>query len=224
MPRMLLGRTLPERTLAAKDARPPYCGSRAILRSRPRLSAAREASGGVFGDDEMEEKPVGDRGPEPGNREVEFSSGDRCLGRAWLEAASRGRRGLPRGLTVLRGLPRPPTPLAPCSKQGTEGVRSRLGAEHPLDPLNGAVGWSMSLLGCGDLLACGRRRLHPQGWAVPSKCMFNFRFSILPYAFQRCRILMVFHAESGLQKGLRKSMSEGGQEAAKGRTVRWDRS
>lgn len=100
MPRMLRGRTRPERTLAAKDARPPYCGSRAILRSRPRLSAALEASGGVFGDGEVEDKPVGDRGL--GTRRWSFHL-ETDVGRAWLEAAFRGYRGLPRSLTVYRG-------------------------------------------------------------------------------------------------------------------------
>lgn len=86
------------------------------------------------GDGEVEDKPVGDRGPEPGSREVEVSSGDRCRA-GWLGAASRGRMGLV--LTALRCLPRPPTPLAPFSKQDTEGVSSRLGSEHHLDPLTG---------------------------------------------------------------------------------------
>lgn len=49
----------------------------------------------------MEDKPVGDRGPEPGSREVEVSSGDRC--RAGLAGGGFQRSNGPRphGSAVL---------------------------------------------------------------------------------------------------------------------------
>lgn len=74
-------------------------------------------------------------------------------------------------LTALRCLPRPPTPLAPFSKEDTEGVSSRLGSEHHLDPLTGPSGGSISLLAATFSPAVGGDSTHRVGLSPPDVCL-----------------------------------------------------
>lgn len=137
------------------------------------------------------------------------------VGRVRLEAASRGL-----GLTVLQELYRPPTPLAPFSNWGVEGVTLLLGAECHLDLLAGQLGRLGAGTRGGDPLTFGRRSFHPRSWAVPPQFIFillSFIFN-LPYPSPRFRTLIGFSYRNGLRKGPKKSMLQGSQ-AGKGLCV-----